>query len=51
MEELYNYMYWGDYDKQMEELANIALPEVWDIEGRGVYFILKNYMKYSTNDC
>lgn len=47
MEELYNYMYWGDYDKQMEVLANMALPEVWDVEGKGVYFILKNYMKYT----
>ena len=47
MEELYNYMYWGDYDKQMEELAALALPEIWNIEGKGVYSILKNYMKYT----
>lgn len=47
MEELYNYMYWGDYDKRMEELAELALPEQWEIEGRGSYSILKNYLKYT----
>lgn len=47
MEELYNYMYWGDYDKHMEALAKMALPEVWDIEGKGAYYILKNYMKFT----
>ena len=47
MEELYNYMYWGDYDKQMEVLADMALPKKWNVEGKGVYYILKNYMKYT----
>lgn len=27
MEDLYNYMIWGDYNKRIEELANLALPE------------------------
>ena len=33
MEELYNFMAWGDYNKRMEELAELALPEQWSFEG------------------
>lgn len=28
MEDLYNYMIWGDYNKRMEELANLAIREM-----------------------
>lgn len=47
MEELYNYMYWGDYNKRMEELASMALPEPWSFTGKDDYAILKNYLKYT----
>lgn len=47
MEELYNYMYWGDYNKRMEELASIALPEPWSFTGKNDFAILKNYIKHT----
>jgi hypothetical protein len=47
MEELYNFMSWGDYNKRMEELASMALPEQWSFQGRNDFGILKNYMKYT----
>lgn len=47
MEELYNFMSWGDYNKRMEELAAMALPEQWSFQGRSDFGILKNYMKYT----
>ena len=47
MEELYNFMIWGDYNKRMEELAEIALPEQWSFSDRDDYGILKNYLKYT----
>lgn len=47
MEELYNYMYWGDYDKRMDELSEIALSETWNVVGKGTNYILKNYLKYT----
>lgn len=47
MEELYNFMSWGDYNKRMEELASLALPEQWSFQGRNDFGILKNYMKYT----
>ena len=47
MEDIYNYMIWGDYNKRMEELASIALPEPWSFKGRDDNSILKNYLKYT----
>lgn len=47
MEDLYNYMIWGDYNKRIEELANLALPEKWSFGSNNDYAILKNYMKYT----
>ena len=46
MEDLYNYMKWGNYDKQMELLAAMS-PEQWSFSGRSDNSILKNYMKYT----
>lgn len=46
MEELYNYMYWGDYNKRMEELA-VLTKEKWSFDERNDNSILKNYMKYT----
>lgn len=47
MEELYNLMTWGDYNKRMDELADMALPERWSFSGKSDNGILKNYMKYT----
>lgn len=47
MEEVYNYMVWGDYNKRMEELAAQSIPETWSFHGRNDYEILKNYLKYT----
>ena len=47
MEDLYNYMIWGDYNKRMEELANLAIPEKWSFGECNDYSILKNYLKYT----
>lgn len=47
MEELYKFMYWGDYNKRMEELAEMALLEKWSFAEKNDYSILKNYMKHS----
>ena len=45
--ELYDYMYWGDYNAQIQTLAEKALPERWSFEGRDDNYILKNYLKYT----
>lgn len=47
MEDLYNYMIWGDYNKRMDELANLAIPEKWSFGKSNDYSILKNYLKYT----
>lgn len=47
MEDLYNYMIWGDYNKRMDELANLAIPEKWSFGDSNDYSILKNYLKYT----
>ena len=47
MEDIYNYMLWGDYNKRMEELAAMALPEPWSFKGRDDNSILKNYLRYT----
>ena len=47
MEELYDHMNWGDYNKHMEELSNLAIPEKWSFADRDDNAILKNYLKYT----
>lgn len=47
--DIYDYMYWGDYNARIKELAAKALPEKWNFEGEDDYSILKNYLKYTFN--
>ena len=47
MEDLYNFMNWGDYNKRIEELAAMAIPEQWSVTGRNDNGILKNYMTHT----
>ena len=47
MEDLYNYMIWGNYNQRMEELAGLTIPEQWSFTGKEDNGILKNYMKYT----
>ena len=43
--ELYDYMYWGDYNAQIQSLAEKALTEKWSFEERNDNCILKNYLE------
>lgn len=47
--DIYDYMYWGDYNARIKELASKALPEKWSFEDEDDYSILKNYLKYTFN--
>lgn len=47
--DIYDYMYWGDYNLQIQKLADKALPEKWSFEGNNDNYILKNYLKYTFN--
>ena len=47
--DIYDYMYWGDYNSQIQKLAEKALPEKWSFEGKDDNYILKNYLKYTFN--
>lgn len=42
--DIYDYMYWGDYNAQIQ-----ALAEKWSFEGKNDNSILKNYLKYTFN--
>lgn len=44
MEDLYTFMKWGDYNKVIESLAALALPENWSFNNDGSNSILKNYL-------
>jgi hypothetical protein len=44
---LYEFFYWGDYDKNIQILADMAMPENWEYPGKRENFILKNYLKYT----
>lgn len=44
--EVYEYMYWGDYNKRMEELATLT-DEQWNFGSRTDNHILKKYMKHT----
>lgn len=41
---LYDYMYWGDYNAQIQLLANKAIKESWSFEDKNDNAILKNYL-------
>ena len=43
--DIYDYMYWGDYNAQIQTLAEKALPEKWSFEEKTDYYILKKYLK------
>lgn len=45
--DIYEYMYFGDYNLVLSFLAEILLPEKWDFDITKDYFILKNYLKYT----
>ena len=47
--DIYDYMYWGDYNVQIQALAEKALPEKWSFEDKEDNSILKNYLKYTFN--
>ena len=45
--DIYNFMFWGDYNKRISELANLALEELWSYADKSDNLILKNYLKYT----
>lgn len=47
MEDLYDFMVWGDYDAKIEYLANMT-DENWNFHEKTNNLILKNYLKYTT---
>ena len=47
--DIYDYMYWGDYNLQIQKLAEKALAEKWSFEDKDDNYILKNYLKYTFN--
>lgn len=47
MEDLYNYMFWGDYDQKIQTLADMT-DEKWSFRNNDKNSILKNYLKYTT---
>ena len=48
---VYDYMYWRDYNEQIQQLADKALPEKWssDSDDQSENNILKNYLRYTFN--
>lgn len=47
--DIYDYMYWGDYNLQIQKLADKAISEKWSFENKNDNYILKNYLKYTFN--
>lgn len=45
--DIYNYLSWGDYNKRISDLADMALSETWSFAGKSDNSILKNYLKYT----
>lgn len=45
--DVYNYLSWGDYNKRICELSDMALDEVWSFTDKTDNSILKNYLKYT----
>jgi hypothetical protein len=46
-EDLYDFMYWMDYNKNIQALADMAITENWEYPDKKENFILKNYLKYT----
>lgn len=46
MEDLYNLIYWGDYDQKIDTLAKMT-NENWNFKGKTNNLILKNYLKHT----
>lgn len=46
VDELYDFMIWGDYDAKIQNLANMT-GENWNFHGKTNNLILKNYLKYT----
>ena len=44
MEDLYNLIYWGNYDQRIDTLAKMT-NENWNFKGMTNNLILKNYRK------
>lgn len=47
--DIYDYMYWGDYNLQIQKLSDKAISEKWSFENKNDNYILKNYLKYTFN--
>lgn len=47
--DLYDYMYWGDYNAQIQTLSDKAMKEPWSFEGSSDNNILKNYLSNTFN--
>ena len=45
--DIYDYMYWGDYNLQIQKLAEKTLAEKWNLYEDNDNYILKNYLKYT----
>lgn len=45
--DVYNYLFWGDYNKRISDLAGMAINESWSFSGKNDNSILKNYLKYT----
>lgn len=45
--DIYDYMYFGDYNAKIEDLAKIAQPEKWDFPDTNNNVILKNYLDHT----
>lgn len=45
---LTEYIYFGDYNGRIQELANMS-PEQWDFSGQTGNCILKNYLQFTLN--
>lgn len=41
---LYDYMYMGDYNKNISDLASLALPETWTLQPEDENGVLKRYL-------
>lgn len=47
--DIYNYMIWGNYNTQIQSLADKAIKEPWSFEGKNDNYILKNYLSNTFN--
>lgn len=48
MIKLTDYIYFGDYNGKIQELANMS-PEQWNFSGQTGNSILKNYLQFTLN--